>query len=124
MSLPAVLLSNAAVTVATSGASAVWWLAARTRLARDTVFRAEAERVRPTREAEFEAAAMRRGAQLASRDVAQAAIRIAVETDQVTGDQAIGLSRDIARLIDQDLQYPGQIKVTVIRETPAVEYAR
>jgi ribonuclease Y len=34
------------------------------------------------------------------------------------------LSRDIAKQIETDLSYPGQIKVTVIRETRAVEYAK
>jgi ribonuclease Y len=34
------------------------------------------------------------------------------------------LSRDIARKIENELSYPGQIKVTVIRETRAVEYAK
>jgi ribonuclease Y len=36
----------------------------------------------------------------------------------------VWLSRDIARRIENELEYPGQIKVTVIRETRAVEYAR
>jgi ribonuclease Y len=34
------------------------------------------------------------------------------------------LSRDIARKIEHELSYPGQIKVTVIRETRAIEYAK
>jgi ribonuclease Y len=36
----------------------------------------------------------------------------------------VWLSKDIARRIENELEYPGQIKVTVIRETRAVEYAR
>ena len=36
----------------------------------------------------------------------------------------IALSREIAREIEQELEYPGQIKVTVIRESRAVDYAR
>jgi len=51
-------------------------------------------------------------------------IRIMVESDRVTDDQAVWLSRDIARRIESELEYPGQIKVTVIRETRAVEYAK
>jgi ribonuclease Y len=51
-------------------------------------------------------------------------IRILVESDRVTDEEAIWLSKDIARRIENELQYPGQIKVTVIRETRAVDYAR
>jgi ribonuclease Y len=47
-----------------------------------------------------------------------------VESDRVTDDQAVWLSRDIARRIESELEYPGQIKVTVIRETRAVDYAK
>ena len=43
---------------------------------------------------------------------------------RVTDDQAVWLSRDIARRIESELEYPGQIKVTVIRETRAVDYAK
>lgn len=51
-------------------------------------------------------------------------IRILVEAEQVTDEEAVWLSKDIARRIETELEYPGQIKVTVIRETRAVEYAR
>jgi ribonuclease Y len=51
-------------------------------------------------------------------------LRIIVEANRVTDDEALWLSRDIARKIEAELQYPGQIKVTVIRETRSVEYAR
>jgi ribonuclease Y len=51
-------------------------------------------------------------------------IRIMVESDKVSDDEALWLSRDIARRIESELEYPGQIKVTVIRETRAVEYAK
>jgi ribonuclease Y len=51
-------------------------------------------------------------------------VRIIVESDKVTDDGLPLLSRDIARRIEQELTYPGQIKVTLIRETRAVEYAR
>jgi ribonuclease Y len=51
-------------------------------------------------------------------------IRIMVESDRVSDEATVWLSKDIARRIESELQYPGQIKVTVIRETRAVEYAR
>ncbi len=51
-------------------------------------------------------------------------IRIMVEGKIVTDDQAFILCKDIARKIEKELAYPGQIKVTVIRETRAVEYAK
>lgn len=51
-------------------------------------------------------------------------IRIMVESDKVNDDEALMLSRDIAKKVESELVYPGQIKVTVIRETRAVEYAR
>ncbi len=51
-------------------------------------------------------------------------IRLIVESDQVGDEEAALLSRDVAKKIEQELTYPGQIKVTVIRETRAVEFAR
>lgn len=51
-------------------------------------------------------------------------IRVLVQNSRVNDDQAFILSRDIARKIEDELTYPGQIKVTVIRETRAVEFAR
>ncbi len=51
-------------------------------------------------------------------------IRILVESEKITDEEAVWLSKDIARRIENELEYPGQIKVTVIRETRAVEYAR
>jgi ribonuclease Y len=51
-------------------------------------------------------------------------IRIMVEGKIVGDDQAFVLCRDIAKKIEKELTYPGQIKVTVIREIRAVEYAR
>ena len=51
-------------------------------------------------------------------------MRIIVEAKKVTDDEALWLSKDIAKKIEDELEYPGQIKVTVIRETRAVEYAR
>lgn len=51
-------------------------------------------------------------------------IRIMVQSEQVSDEDAVWLSKDIARRIESELEYPGQIKVTVIRETRAVEIAR
>jgi ribonuclease Y len=51
-------------------------------------------------------------------------IRIIVDSKKIADEQAIWLSRDIAKKIEQDLTYPGQIKVTVIRETRSIEYAK
>ncbi len=51
-------------------------------------------------------------------------IRIMVESEKVTDEEAVWLSKDIARRIEHELEYPGQIKVTVIRETRAVDYAK
>jgi ribonuclease Y len=51
-------------------------------------------------------------------------IRIVVESERVSDEEAVWLSKDIARRIENELEYPGQIKVTVIRETRAIEYAR
>lgn len=51
-------------------------------------------------------------------------IRVIVAPDAVDDDRALALAREIAREIEQDMEYPGQIKVTVIRESRAVEYAR
>ncbi len=51
-------------------------------------------------------------------------IRIMVKPDQIDDDESILLARNIAKKIETDLSYPGQIKVNVIRETRAVEYAK
>ena len=51
-------------------------------------------------------------------------VRVIVTPDRIDDAQAIGLSEQIARRIEQELQYPGQIKVVVIRETRAVDIAR
>jgi len=51
-------------------------------------------------------------------------LRIIVESSTISDDKAIWLSRDVAKKVEAELTYPGQIKVTVIRETRAVEYAR
>jgi ribonuclease Y len=51
-------------------------------------------------------------------------IRIMVKPDKIDDLTAIKVARDITKKIEKELEYPGQIKVTVIRETRAVEYAR
>jgi ribonucrease Y len=50
-------------------------------------------------------------------------LRVIVESDVISDEEAILVSRDIAKKIEESLTFPGQIKVTVIRETRAVEYA-
>ena len=47
-----------------------------------------------------------------------------VKPDEVTEDNMILLAYDLAKKIESELEYPGQIKVNVIRETKAVEYAK
>jgi ribonuclease Y len=51
-------------------------------------------------------------------------VRIIVQNEKISDEEALMLSKDIARQIEKELNYPGQIKVTVIRETRAVEYAK
>jgi ribonuclease Y len=50
-------------------------------------------------------------------------LRVMVESAAISDEEAIWLSRDIAKRIEDSLTFPGQIKVTVIRETRAVQYA-
>ena len=51
-------------------------------------------------------------------------LRIIVNAEKLSDEQSIWLSKDVARRIEAELQYPGQIKVTVIREMRAVDFAR
>ena len=51
-------------------------------------------------------------------------IRVIVEHTKVSDDEAFVLSKDIARKIETEMTYPGQVKVCVIRETRAVDFAR
>ncbi|MEY4386281.1 MAG: ribonuclease, partial [Verrucomicrobiota bacterium] len=51
-------------------------------------------------------------------------LRVFVHPTQTTDDQAFGMARNIAQKIESELQYPGQIKITVIRETRCVEVAK
>jgi ribonuclease Y len=50
-------------------------------------------------------------------------LRVIVESNQISDEESILLSRDVVKKIEESLTFPGQIKVTVIRETRAVEYA-
>ena len=51
-------------------------------------------------------------------------VRVMVEGSKINDEQSVMLSRDIARKIEKDMNFPGQIKVTVVRETRAIDYAR
>ena len=51
-------------------------------------------------------------------------VRVMVKPEQVSEDQMVLLARDIAKKIEEELEYPGQIKVNVLRETRAIEYAK
>jgi len=51
-------------------------------------------------------------------------IRILVRPEEIDDIASNRLARDVVKKIEEQLQYPGQIKVTVIRETRAVDYAR
>ncbi len=51
-------------------------------------------------------------------------LRIMVQPDKITDEQAYGLARNISRKIEEEMQYPGQIRVTLVRETRCIEYAK
>lgn len=51
-------------------------------------------------------------------------VRVIARADLVSDDQSVVLARDIAREIESTLQYPGEVKVSVIRETRAIDFAR
>jgi ribonuclease Y len=51
-------------------------------------------------------------------------LRIIVNAEKLNDEQSLWLSKDVARRIESELQYPGMIKVTVIRETRAVDFAK
>lgn len=51
-------------------------------------------------------------------------VRVVVEPDKVDDIEAIQVAKDISKKIEEELDYPGQVRVTVVRETRAVEYAK
>ena len=51
-------------------------------------------------------------------------IRVMVKPEQISDADSVVLARDIAKQIEDELEYPGQIKVMVIRESRAVDYAK
>ena len=51
-------------------------------------------------------------------------VRIMVKPEEVSEDNMVLLARELAKKIENELEYPGQIKINVIRETKAVEYAK
>jgi ribonuclease Y len=51
-------------------------------------------------------------------------VRVLVDSDKINDGQALVVARDIAKTIEQQMTYPGEIRVTVLRETRVVEYAR
>ena len=51
-------------------------------------------------------------------------LRVVVQPDQINDEQAFLLARNLARKIESELQYPGQIRVTVVRETRCIEFAK
>ena len=51
-------------------------------------------------------------------------VRVIVKPEVIDDVEAMRLARDVSKKIEESLEYPGQIKVTVVRETRAVEYAR
>ena len=51
-------------------------------------------------------------------------LRVIVGAEEVTDTQAAHLSADIAQKIQEEMTYPGQVKITVIRETRSVAYAK
>ena len=51
-------------------------------------------------------------------------VRIIVKPEEINDDEAILLANDIVKKIEEGMEYPGQIKVNVIRETRAIQYAK
>jgi ribonuclease Y len=51
-------------------------------------------------------------------------LRVLVQPSLISDEQAYLLARNISRKIEEELQYPGQIRVTIVRETRCIEYAK
>ena len=51
-------------------------------------------------------------------------VRIMVKPEEVSEDRMVLLARESAKKIEDELEYPGQIKVNLVRETKAIEYAK
>ena len=51
-------------------------------------------------------------------------IRLMVKPDKISDNDMVVLARDVAKKVEAEMEYPGQIKVNVIRETRAIEYAK
>ena len=75
-------------------------------------------------EALEEIAVQKKGVERAYALQAGREIRVIVKPGEVDDDTAVLLSQEIAREIEAELEYPGQVKVTVIRESRAIEYAK
>ena len=75
-------------------------------------------------EALEEIAVQKKGVERAYALQAGREIRVIVKPAEVDDDTAVLLSQEIARDIESALEYPGQVKVTVIRESRAIEYAK
>jgi ribonuclease Y len=75
-------------------------------------------------EALEEIAVQKKGVEKAYALQAGREIRVIVKPGEVDDDTAVLLSQEIAREIEAELEYPGQVKVTVIRESRAIEFAK
>jgi ribonuclease Y len=75
-------------------------------------------------EALEEIAAQKKGVERVYALQAGREIRVIVKPTEIDDDAAVLLSHEIAREIESELEYPGQVKVTVIRESRAIEYAK
>ena len=51
-------------------------------------------------------------------------VRLIVKPDKISDDDMVIMARDVAKRVEEEMEYPGQIKVNVIRETRAIEYAK
>ena len=51
-------------------------------------------------------------------------VRVIVQPEPITDLEAIALAREMKKKVESSIEFPGQIKITVIRETRAIEYAR